>query len=514
MEKILERPKIPDQLFVAQERANQSLLIVTPLCISATTNTRQVMGATFSPIYLGFKRGTSYIVGGDHGFDQLGHVGIQQLRKDPQLVKKCIKRYTSGIIKMNAFTAKVFTNNLRIRTNHELLEIFETFKNHYIKTFPFGEPISWAVRFDFVKDLEQKIATHISDRTKLNDAMATLISPSKPSFVNEEEEALLNIIADIQEDERLVDHFRENLNVISARLVMEYPEINHRIDEHTRAFCWVPYDYESVIWDKEHFIATIKDIVTKNIDARDRLRKLRRSPRELEEKKAKIIRDLKLDAAITRDFEAVADAGYLLDYKKAHYSLSHYHMRPWFEEVARRLSLTIRQVRYMLPADLEEALIHNRIDRKVLDERYEYCVIEVASGHFYPHYREDAKRIFAKFETRIDEGKTEIQGTCAQPGTVRGAARVLLSAHNIAAMQDGEILITMMTTPDFVPAMRKAKAIVTDEGGITSHAAIISRELGIPCIVGTKVATKFFKTGDFIEIHAANGIVRKLGGKP
>jgi len=117
---------------------------------------------------------------------------------------------------------------------------------------------------------------------------------------------------------------------------------------------------------------------------------------------------------------------------------------------------------------------------------------------------------FTKFENKVDEGKTEIQGTCASPGTVRGIARVLLSAKDISKMRQGEILITTMTTPDFVPAMKKASAIVTDEGGITSHAAIISRELGISCVVGTKVATKIFRDGDFIEIHGSSGIVRKI----
>ena len=67
-----------------------------------------------------------------------------------------------------------------------------------------------------------------------------------------------------------------------------------------------------------------------------------------------------------------------------------------------------------------------------------------------------------------------------------------------------------MTRPEFVPIMKKAAAIVTDEGGITCHAAIISRELGVPCVVGTKIATKVLKDNDFVEIRATHGLVRKL----
>ena len=67
-----------------------------------------------------------------------------------------------------------------------------------------------------------------------------------------------------------------------------------------------------------------------------------------------------------------------------------------------------------------------------------------------------------------------------------------------------------MTTPDFVTAMKRAAAIVTNEGGILCHAAVVSREFGIPCVVGTKIATKAIRTGDFIEVDGNKGIIRIL----
>ena len=70
--------------------------------------------------------------------------------------------------------------------------------------------------------------------------------------------------------------------------------------------------------------------------------------------------------------------------------------------------------------------------------------------------------------------------------------------------------MTPMTRPEFLPLMKKAKAIITDEGGITCHAAIVSRELGIPCIIGTKIATKVLKDNDLVEVDAEKGIVRKI----
>ena len=77
-------------------------------------------------------------------------------------------------------------------------------------------------------------------------------------------------------------------------------------------------------------------------------------------------------------------------------------------------------------------------------------------------------------------------------------------------MRPGDILVSHMTYPDIVVSMKKAGAIITDMGGITCHAAIVSRELGIPCVIGTKIATKVFKDGDEVEVDATKGVVRKL----
>ncbi len=75
--------------------------------------------------------------------------------------------------------------------------------------------------------------------------------------------------------------------------------------------------------------------------------------------------------------------------------------------------------------------------------------------------------------------------------------------------QDGDVLVCKMTTPEYVPLMKRAAAIITDEGGILSHAAIIAREMKIPTVIGTKSATKVFKDGDEVEVDADVGIVRK-----
>ncbi len=100
-----------------------------------------------------------------------------------------------------------------------------------------------------------------------------------------------------------------------------------------------------------------------------------------------------------------------------------------------------------------------------------------------------------------------LTGEPASPGTASGVVVIIKDIKEIDRAQKGQILVTTMTTPDFVPAMKKVNGIITDKGGQTSHAAIVSRELGVPCVVGTKDATKDLKEGDIVTLNGTTGQV-------
>lgn len=115
---------------------------------------------------------------------------------------------------------------------------------------------------------------------------------------------------------------------------------------------------------------------------------------------------------------------------------------------------------------------------------------------------------------KFDKHIKEIKGSIASRGFVRGRIIVLSYSESIEhkdkieKMSKGDIIVSEMTRPNIIIACQKAGAIITDEGGITCHAAIVSRELGIPCIIGTKIATQVLKDGDMVEVDADNGVVR------
>lgn len=110
-------------------------------------------------------------------------------------------------------------------------------------------------------------------------------------------------------------------------------------------------------------------------------------------------------------------------------------------------------------------------------------------------------------EKEESAAKILVKGLGASPGTTSGKVVILKSSNELERVKEGNVLVTVMTNPDMVPAMKRAVAIVTDDGGMTCHAAIVSRELGVPCIVGTGNATKVLKENDFITVDGFRGII-------
>lgn len=174
-------------------------------------------------------------------------------------------------------------------------------------------------------------------------------------------------------------------------------------------------------------------------------------------------------------------------------------------------------------ADVEKVILGgNRLDAsEVAARKRAYLFHYKPPGlHFYSGEAaiEERKKLLGGLDER--KGLSSFKGTCASPGKATGRVRIIVTgglgdySKEMHEFKKGEILVTGMTQITMTPICAKAGAIVTNEGGITSHAAIISRELGIPCVIGTRVATRELKDGDLVEVDATNGIVRIVGNRP
>ena len=151
----------------------------------------------------------------------------------------------------------------------------------------------------------------------------------------------------------------------------------------------------------------------------------------------------------------------------------------------------------------------NLPDSRILTVRYVKSAILFDRGRYQVYAGKQADKI----ENILLPHKNAnmIKGSIAYKGIATGLVRLVIDPNKDgSSFKPGEILVTGMTRPEFLPIMKKAAAFITDAGGILSHAAIVARELKKPCVIGTHVATRLLKNGDLVEVDANKGIIRKL----
>lgn len=185
-------------------------------------------------------------------------------------------------------------------------------------------------------------------------------------------------------------------------------------------------------------------------------------------------------------------------------------------ELARFVPYTPRQLESMTPDELAgvmDGALNPTADE--LEHRAKHVVAGIYEGKEVLWVGQDAEEKMKPLLPVVDLDAKELAGQPAMKGKATGPCHIIsweldVSANQIDDMPEGAVLVAGQTRPQLMGAIKKACAIVTDEGGVLSHAAIVSRELRIPCVIGTKYATKIFKTGDMVEVDANTGIVRKL----
>ena len=116
-----------------------------------------------------------------------------------------------------------------------------------------------------------------------------------------------------------------------------------------------------------------------------------------------------------------------------------------------------------------------------------------------------APEIFDNLVKTLNRG--ELKGLVANQGVIRGPVKIVEVRDDFKKVRKGDIIVATMTRPEYIPIMKMAGGIVTNEGGITCHAAIVSRELNIPCIIGTQIATEVLQDGEVVEVDANHGII-------
>lgn len=228
-----------------------------------------------------------------------------------------------------------------------------------------------------------------------------------------------------------------------------------------------------------------------------------------------LIRHLHLDRETIRHIRIIKRWGTLSNYVDETYGYVVNSLMPLWKELEKRLGLNWDELFSLRSQEIVSALRSGCLPRglkhtaqsrfrghAIALENGKVTVVDGAELAVYKRRQDTTKKLNISVST--------LKGQSASPGKVRGRVRVVYTLHDLDKVERGDILVADATNPTYVPAMERAAAIVTDEGGLLSHAAIVSRELQIPCVVGTKVGTKALKDGDIVSVDAGRGIVTKV----
>jgi phosphohistidine swiveling domain-containing protein len=435
----------------------------------------------------------------------VGLKALEMLKENPDFLKKFRKIFSRRSRRFIRYMKKA-TSDLKNASDKKLLKIYRKYLKKYYQTCLYGEPVAFALRHELGRYLEGIISNKIKDKKKVREYYLLLTTPRELSFINTEDMMLNRIVKEIKENKEYSHLFSLSTERLS-KAILKYHELLKKIEKHKDDFFRVPHDYLGNIWNLNDFIEKIKNSLEREIKTNER-----EYLKDLIKKQENLFKQLIGDKIISkkqkRIFIASQDAMSLLDLKKEKLTQTHYYINLLFKEVASRKKADFWNIIFLMENELEDFL-DGKIDEKILKKRRESSIYVCTKQTVYCLV-DEAKEILNHCFKDSSQDSVEISGICASAGNIIAPVCVLKSPRETNKVRQGDIIVTGMTTPEYVPALKKASAIITDEGGITCHAAIVSRELGIPCIIGTKIATKVLKDGNLVEIHGATGVIKIL----
>lgn len=282
------------------------------------------------------------------------------------------------------------------------------------------------------------------------------------------------------------------------------------IEQHQKKYFWLKNNYTtSQVLTADYFKKEISAWKRSKTDLAHEITKLQNTPKINRENKQKLFKQYKLSPLLKTLLKISEDFTYWQDErKKATYFNIHMGC-VLLGEVSKRFGYAVEELKYATASEIETIFSSKQPSKDELKKRMKNSVFVISSKGYAVETGPTVKIVRDLMWKKQQKKKiADFRGLTASLGKVRGKVRIVKSVNEIGKVQKGDVLVAVMTRPDYVPAMKKAAAIVTNEGGVTSHAAIVSRELGIPCIIGTKIATEVLKDGDMVEVNANHGIVK------
>lgn len=287
------------------------------------------------------------------------------------------------------------------------------------------------------------------------------------------------------------------LNLVAIGQVSE-----DSLNKYLKKYSWITiYDFT----DKPMSMESLKEQLKTIKDAKEELKNIEHH-KEIGLKEYKEYFKTIKDKEFKKTVEIVHYFSYLKEMRDDYRRQAYFLWIPFWHELAKRIGLSLEEANCLLKDELVEALTLKKDFSKITSERNKKFALWYKEGKLQVFSGKEADKIAEMVKEEVVG--SEIKGSVASKGKATGKVSIIYHQEEFGKFREGDVLVTTMTHPEFLVLMKKASAVITDEGGITCHAAIVSRELGMPCIIGTKVATKVLQDGDLVEVDGDKGIVR------
>ncbi len=474
---------------------------------------------------------------GERDSAEVGQHLITKFARDPSFTRRVNQAIIRWSNKLRAFAETLPETGLEKLSSRKLWELYSAHDRLHSQYYQWGWIPVAADMFhsNFTECLKERLKQRGLAEDKVNEAFVTLTQPTRPSLIQVERRAWLELALRIQRDPSqrrvfisLFDQFKEQADIKfglathtpeyeaalekqSAELVSRIrPSLLKAVQAHYAKYFFVQRMWVGRVATFEHYLKELVKLVGHRSDIRQMLIDDRRTLQAGIRKRQQLLRRWGIRGQDRTLFDSFGDFMVTKIYRRFAQIYALYKLEFIQREIGRRLKLTLIQVRFMLPDEVRRALATGKADRRALRERSRFCVYQAERGNDSVFTGTRAKSLAQAAQSVPVSQANELRGQTGCVGQAVGTVRIVIRPKDMAKMRPGDVLVSIATDPDIVPAMKKAAAIVTEQGGVTSHAAIVSRELNIPCVIGTKIATKVFKDGDRIEVDATKGIVRRV----
>jgi len=433
---------------------------------------------------------------------------ISQANDTTQHVSALYKAWEKEWKHFDACAHSMLTTNLQELSDSQLWEKTNTFYQAYLGSGSIAY-ITDSFMSTGSKDWLEVLITNELKRLNIpqdiKDTARLLCTPNHQTFTIVCENQLFKLAEKIDKWEEIPQF---------SQLKEKNPVILQELAKLEAEYYWIENNYFHYEYlDAQAFYERAKKILHESRIVKapimETLRKRDVEHNAIENKRSHALRTIPLSNHIRNVIEIAELFTIWKDQRKSGVAIGMYHFGELLNEIARRRNMSLDDVGYLVLDETKDLILSKKDCSELIKKRRQQTFYAVTRQGYFITEGTDAQKYFDYFESDY-AGIKEVQGVTASPGIAQGSVRVIRKTHEMKQFGVGEILITNQTTPEFVPIMKKAAAIVTEQGGITSHAAIISRELGKPCIIGTKIATKVFKDGDVVEVDANRGVVRKI----